>query len=97
MRTADVSSERAMILSGSTAPKVHARYVATTKAMRALPDAALPRLACQAPGNVRAPDDSSRAPTNSSTISERETGFEPATLSLGSCMRPVSARIHWAA
>jgi hypothetical protein len=49
-----------MILSGSTDPKVHAHDVAATKAMRAIPIAALPTLHVDRPRIVReSRDDSS--------------------------------------
>jgi integrase len=41
---AGVSTEKAMRLSGSTDPKVHASYVMNTASMRVVPEAALPKL-----------------------------------------------------
>jgi integrase len=51
---AGVNVQHAMHLASHSDPKVHARYVMNTAAMRAIPDAALPRL--PAPGNVPAQD-----------------------------------------
>lgn len=90
---AGVATERAMHLSGSTDPKVHARYVMATKAMRVLPEAAVPRLdvalaaglaAAPKPRKATRPGTATGLAANSPLILERDTGFEPATLSLGS-------------
>jgi integrase len=66
---AGVNAQHAMILSAHSDPRVHARYVMRTAAMRAIPDAALPRLpagglveAAEAPGNVTVRDDSTPLP-----------------------------------
>ncbi len=56
---AGVNVQHAMHLAAHTDPKVHARYVMRTTAMRTIPDAAIPRLpAALAPGIVTARDDS---------------------------------------
>jgi len=62
---AGVNVQHAMHLAAHSDPKVHARYIMHTAAMRAVPDAALPRLpsgglptAAKDAGNVTARDDS---------------------------------------
>jgi integrase len=83
---AGVNVQHAMRLTAHSDPKVHARYVMATEAMRAIPDAALPALpvrafadVARAAGNVTARDET----LSRSVLSvERETGFEPATSTL---------------
>jgi hypothetical protein len=65
---AGVNVQHAMHLAAHSDPKVHARYIMGTAAMRAIPDAALPRLplgpllqGSEPPGNVTGRDDSTRA------------------------------------
>jgi integrase len=86
---AGVNAQHAMHLASHADAKVHARYVMSTKAMRTIPSAALPRLPAIAvmdlngePGIVTARDDSTYAPKKRSMISEREKGFEPSTSTL---------------
>ncbi len=55
---AGVAVQHAMHLASHSDAKVHARYVMSTKAMRAIPDAALPRLPMAALQERRARDDS---------------------------------------
>ncbi len=85
---ADVSSEKAMHLSGSTDPKVHARYVMHTARMRQIPAAALPALPAGVPAAAvktrRIAKRRCDSPRRRGLTIERETGLEPATLSLGS-------------
>ncbi len=77
-----VSTERAMMLSGSSDPRAHARYIMATPEMMRIPAAALPTLKGMGKGTV-APGTSPTASENPSD-SERDTRFELATLSLGS-------------
>jgi hypothetical protein len=65
---AGVNVQHAMHLASHSDPKVHARYVMNTLAMRTIPSAALPRLpmgplveAYERDGNVTARDDSTEA------------------------------------
>ncbi len=81
-----ISTEHAMHISGSSDPRTHARYVMATEAMQKIPAAALPR---------RAPTFATTSATKgaeSSVLSERDTRFELATLSLGSCLIPENSR-----
>ena len=64
-----------MALSGATDVKAHRRYLANTARARSVPEAALPRVSASL---VLKP---SEQPI---VFFERETGFEPATPSLGS-------------
>ena len=63
-----------MSLSGASDAKAHQRYWANTAKMRRLPSAALPNLSI---GDARIRGEGG-------VFFERETGFEPATPSLGS-------------
>ncbi len=81
---AGVNAQRAMHLSGASDPKVHMRYVQQTQAMMEVPAAALPRINANIPRVVPTPGGGSPARRRKRPLFERETGFEPATLSLGS-------------
>ena len=90
---AGVNVQHAMHLAAHSDPKVHARYVMSTRAMRTIPAAALPALPvavlAEAPKssrrsmekmarNVTGHDDSISVTIQNSMISEVRTGFEPA-------------------
>jgi integrase len=81
---AGVNVQHAMHLASHSDPKVHARYVMSTKAMRTVPATALPRLPTRglpelprAPRIVTGRDESKRAALKSSKIPEVRMGFEP--------------------
>ena len=74
----DVSAQRAMHLAGHSDLRAHARYVMESEAMKLIPVGALPDLEA-----ARIVLESSGVSTTLAK-SERDTGFEPATLSLGS-------------
>jgi integrase len=86
---AGVNAQHAMHLAAHSDPKVHARYVMHTAAMRTIPAAALPRLpmtllakAAAGPGIVTARDVSALAPPSHrkySMVSVPEKGIEPLT------------------
>ena len=82
---AGVNVQHAMILSSHSDPRVHARYVNRSTAMRHIPEAAVPRLpavalseAPKAPGNVTGCDDSTarRARRGGTTRAKRATSNE---------------------
>ncbi len=81
---AGVNVQHAMHLASHSDPKVHARYVMSTKAMRTIPASALPRLPTKGlpelprvPRIVTGRDESKRAHLKSPTIPEVRMGFEP--------------------
>ena len=80
---ADVNEQKAMVLTGHTDPKVHRRYYESLVAEP--PAGALPPLnpVWTNSGSVRR-SRRKRDRSNPATFSERDTGFEPATPSLGS-------------
>ena len=84
---AGVNAQHAMHLSGHADPKVHQRYVMATEAMRTVPvGRATPdpgrRSRCRL--SIDWGKRLATAETKSGRFSERDTGFEPATSSLGS-------------
>jgi len=78
---AGVNVQQAMHLAGHSDAKTHMRYVMQTPAMGVVASAALPRLPAAA-SIVTARDDSRRAGSQSSMISARPAGLEPATRGL---------------
>jgi len=76
---AGVNAQHAMRLTGHTDATTHNRYLMNTPAMQAIPAGALPQL----PRLVRVRTNESGSLT-APLFFERETGLEPATLSLGS-------------
>jgi integrase len=83
---ANVNAQHAMALTGHSDPKVHARYVMSTAAMRAIPANALPTLPEALPiatPIVRARDESSRrrvaASHDTSLLVAPAVGLEPTT------------------
>lgn len=86
---ANVSNERAMMLSGSSDPRAHARYIMATPEMMRIPAAAIPHLR---KGIERAPGLTGASCLEKSSMNpERDTRFELATLSLGSRCAPKNA------
>ncbi len=79
-----VNAQHAAHLTGHADGRTHARYVMHTQAMREIPASALPALALSSLSSATAVDNSIEALAASLGILERETGLEPATLSLGS-------------
>jgi len=80
---AGVNAQHTMHLSGHADPKVHQRYVMATEAMRAVPTAALPPI--EVLPRVNDWRKRPRMPKGKpASFLERDTGFEPATSSLGS-------------
>jgi hypothetical protein len=75
------------VLTGHKDPKVHQRYIAST--ITAWPEAAMPTLpetekAWVMPFGRRDKKQRAAKPATRNDFSERDTGLEPATLSLGS-------------